>query len=280
MKHCLKALKQQSSQQFQASVSQPNYKLENQQSIQQQIPMQPQKPKLHGRLSLTICVAILVLIVISVTVLHMNIRNHMMATGEATQPARSIQQLTSQPTAPFLTTKPSPVVSTTTANVGESVLGGTLSSFIAKFGQPNNHSSSGIPHFQRCSNSDVDQLILSQKSLESTLGPITSIDVQACTSTLWHIAQATNICSSYFPPDVKYQLSISIADTQGQHASVDRVYYSAKLASIFASDNFTDANGKLVQPGLFDIEYRPNSNNDTSYVDSCTIQLGVRQTNG
>ena len=160
------------------------------------------------------------------------------------------------------------------------VLGGTLSAFIAKFGQSNDHSSNGMPHFQRCSSTNVDQLILSQMSLENTLGPIISIVAQACTSTSWHLAQATAVCLSYFPSDAKYLRSVQIAGTQGQFASVDKIYYSATLAHVFAADNFTDVNGKSVQPGLFDVDYRPNSNNDTSYVDSCTIRLGIRQTNG
>src|SRR5260370_15987044 len=42
-------------------------------------------------------------------------------------------------------------------NAGPAVLGGTLDAFIAKFGSPNDHSSAGLPHFERFGNSNIAQ---------------------------------------------------------------------------------------------------------------------------
>ncbi len=92
--------------------------------------------------------------------------------------------------------------------------------------------------------------------------------------------QAPAICSSYLPADAKYQKSVQIPATDTKFASVDKIYYSATLAHEFTADNFTDANQNPVKPGLFDIDYLYASDNDTSHIDSCNIQLGTQQTNG
>jgi hypothetical protein len=159
------------------------------------------------------------------------------------------------------------------------VLGASLNAFIAKFGQPNDHSSSGMPHFERCGNSNTDQLILSQISIENVSGPITSVLVASCSSS-WSTSQATAACSLYFPPDAKYQRSIQIPGNQGQFANVDKIYYSATLAHTFAADNFTDANQNMVQPGLFDVDYLYAGSDFNSPIDDCQILLGTQQTGG
>ncbi len=267
---------------FQMPSSQSGSEPQHQQLPQHQPHMPPRKPKSRNRHWLIICIVVLVLIVIGAA-FRVGKSNQATTMSKATQPASTVQQqqTTKQP-APKPTSAKSSPTSTVITNAGAPVLGGTLSAFIAKFGQPNDHSSNGMPHFQRCGNSNVDQLILSQISRDNTSDSITSIVVQACTSTSWYLAQATAVCLSYFPSDAKYQRSVQIVGTRGQFASVDKIYYSATLAHVFAMDNFkfTDVNGKAVQPGLFDVDYRPNSNNDTSYIDSCTIQLGTQQTNG
>src|SRR5258706_4327340 len=58
--------------------------------------------------------------------------------------------------------------------------------------------------------------------------------------------------------------------------SVDKIYYSAMLAHTFAADNFTDNNGTLVQPGLFDVNYFYVSNNDTSHFNELLKRPMVR----
>jgi hypothetical protein len=85
-------------------------------------------------------------------------------------------------------------------------------------------------------------------------------------------------CSTFFPADAVYQKTVTIPGSSSQLPALDKIYYSATLAHEFAADNFTDANQNPVKPGLFDANYLYVSNNDTSHVDSCTIQLGTQQT--
>ncbi len=184
------------------------------------------------------------------------------------------------PTAtPTSTPIPSPTpkhTATTIKNAGPAVLGGTLDAFIAKFGPPNDHSSAGMPHFNRCGNSNIDQLILLQDSYGGTsTHHIISVTVQACTSTSWTMSLAQANCSSFFPADAVYKRTVQVDNT-----SIDKIYFSATLAHEFTPDNFTDANSNQVQPGLFDVNYLYVSNTDLSHIDSCNVQLGTQQTQG
>ena len=141
----------------------------------------------------------------------------------------------------------------TIANAGPAILGASLDAFIAKFGQPNTHSTDGEPHFNGCNNSTVDQLIVSQVSLESNAGPITAITAQACTP--WTASFANTYCSSFLPSDAKYERSVNHPASSSQFASTDKIYYSAALAQEFAAEDFSDGSGDGVQPGLFDVNY-------------------------
>lgn len=213
--------------------------------------------------------------------------------GQSTPITQATQAPTVQPTAtpsptpspiPTATATPSPIPSPTpsptpSTNTGAAVLGGSLNAFIAKFGQPNDHSDPGMPHFKRCSNSNIDQIILMQEN-DSSSGLIVSILAAGCTSTSWTTQFANAYCSTLLPSDAKYQRSVQIPGSSTQFASVDKIYSSATLAKAFTADNFTDVNGNLVQPGLFDVDYLYASNADTSHVDSCNLQLGTQQTQG
>lgn len=163
----------------------------------------------------------------------------------------------------------------TITNAGPAILGGSLDAFIAKYGQPNTHSADSEPHFKGCSNSSVDQLILSQVSLESDAGPITSITAQACTP--WTTSFATTYCTSFLPPDAKYERSVNRPASSSQFASIDKIYYSATLAQEFAAEDFSDGSGDGVQPGLFDVNYLYANNTDMSHIGSCQLQLGTQQ---
>ncbi len=178
---------------------------------------------------------------------------------------------TSKPN-PTPTSTPTPTA-TAVKNAGPAVLGGTVDAFIAKFGPPNDHSSAGLPHFNRCGNSNIDQLILLQDSYGGTSAHIIAVTVQACTSTSWTMSLATAMCSSFYPADAVYKRTVQVGDT-----SIDKIYFSATLAHKFTPDNFTDANSNPVQPGLFDVNYLYASNTDTSHIDSCDIDLGTQQT--
>jgi hypothetical protein len=159
---------------------------------------------------------------------------------------------------------------------GTAILGAQVSTFTAKFGQPNDHSSPGQIHLARCGNSNTDQLILSPLSAASTTGPIASILYAPCAT--WTVSMAESLCSTFYPTDAVYQKTVNIAGSASRFPAVVKVYYSATLAREFGADNFTDANKNTVKPGLFDASYLYENSNDTTHVGSCNIQLGTRQT--
>jgi len=163
-----------------------------------------------------------------------------------------------------------------TPNSSTAILGAQLSTFTAKFGQQNDHSSPGQMHLARCRNSNTDQLILSQSSSASTTGPITAILYASCST--WTVSTAESSCSIFFPADAVYQKTVTIPGSASQFPAFDKIYYSATLAHEFAASNFTDANKNPVKPGLFDVSYLYENSNDTSHIGSCNIQLGTKQT--
>ena len=163
-----------------------------------------------------------------------------------------------------------------TLNTGTAILGSQLSTFIAKFGQQNDHSSPGQIHLARCGNSNTDQLILSQFAASSSTGPISSVLYAPCST--WTVSTAESLCSKFFPADAAYQKTVIIPGSASQFPAFDKVYYSATLAREFSADNFTDAHKNPVKPGLFDVSYLYENNNDTTHIGSCNIQLGTRQT--
>lgn len=161
----------------------------------------------------------------------------------------------------------------TITNAGPAVLGASIDAFIAKFGQPDARSTDSTPHFKACNNSSVDQIVLSQVSIESDTGPITTITAQACTP--WISSFATTYCSSFLPSDAKYEKSVQHPASSGQPASIDKIYYSQSLAQEFAAEDFSDGSGNGVQPGLFDVNYLYAS--DTSHIGGCQLALGTQQ---
>ena len=80
------------------------------------------------------------------------------------------------------------------------------------------------------------------------------------------------------PSDAVFQKRVDIAGSASQLGSFDMIYFSTTLAKKFTADQFTDVNGNAVKPGLFDINYLYNDNNDFSHINSCSIQLGTQQT--
>jgi hypothetical protein len=162
-----------------------------------------------------------------------------------------------------------------TLHTGTAILGAQLSTFTAKFGQQNDHSSPGQIHLARCGNSNTDQLILSQLPVASSTKPITSILYASCST--WTISTAESLCSKFFPADAIYQKTVIIPGSASQFPAFDKVYYSATLAREFGAVNFTDANKNPVKPGLFDVSYLYENSSDTTHIGSCNVQLGTRQ---
>jgi hypothetical protein len=119
---------------------------------------------------------------------------------------------------------------------GPTVLGGTLGAFVAKFGQPNDHSIDGQPHFQRYQDSNVDYLILLQAPGQNSFSQtIASVDVQADEGKPWNITTAEAICRSFMPSDAVFQKRVDIAGSTDisirklrhdllQHNTCKRIY--------------------------------------------------------
>ncbi|HYX50151.1 MAG TPA: hypothetical protein VE843_10440 [Ktedonobacteraceae bacterium] len=162
-----------------------------------------------------------------------------------------------------------------TQNAGIAILGAQLSTFTAKFGQQNDHSSPGQIHLARCGNSNTDQLIITQLSGASSKDPIASILYASCST--WTVSMAESLCSKFFPADAVYQKTVTIPGSLSHFPAFDKIYYSATLAHEFAAGNFMDANKNPVKPGLFDASYLYENNNDTAHIGSCNIELGTRQ---
>jgi hypothetical protein len=163
-----------------------------------------------------------------------------------------------------------------TQNAGVAILGASLSTFTAKFGQSNNHSSPGQMHLARCKNSNTDQLILAQLSLGSPTEPVTSLLYASCST--WTVTTAESLCSKFFPTDAVYQKTLTIPGSSSNFPALDKIYYSATLAHEFAAATFIDANKNLVKPGLFDVNYLYENMNDTTHIGSCNVQVGTQQT--
>ncbi len=163
-----------------------------------------------------------------------------------------------------------------TQNGGVAILGAPLSTFTAKFGQANDHSSPGQLHLARCKGSNTDQLILAQLSLASSTGPITSILYASCST--WTVTSAESLCTKFFPADAVYQKTVAIPGSSSHFPAFDKIYYSVTLAHEFMAAAFIDANKNHIKPGLFDVNYLYEGINDTEHIGSCNIQLGTQQT--
>lgn len=104
-----------------------------------------------------------------------------------------------------------------TLNSGTAILGAKISTFTAKCGQQNDHSSPGQMHLARCGNSNTDQLILTRLSTASTTGPVTSILYASCSK--WAVSTAESLCSKIFPTDAIYQKTVTIPGSASQFPS-------------------------------------------------------------
>lgn len=156
------------------------------------------------------------------------------------------------------------------ATHGTPRLGAPLTDFVGKYGQPNDHSSAGQPHFLRSNTSNVDGLILS-----NLYGPnVDSVTVQRINNETWTMSQAQAVCLAYAPADAHKVRQVSLTNSTG----IDVLYTSAQLAHAgFPASAFTDANQNPVAAGTFDVQYLTNTDGS---VDSCSLMLGAQQTQG
>lgn len=175
-------------------------------------------------------------------------------------------------------TSPTIIRPTATPQPGAAVLGAPGAAFIAKLGQPNGHSTSTTLHFQTYSGSNVDGLIVSLGLNNGT--PLRAYEVLASAppSHLWSMSAARPICEQYRPTDSSLVQKVNVLDSSSALLGEDDVYRSAILASEFPAGAFLDANNNVTAPGTFDIFYLYETPNDTSRIDSCSLDLGSSQT--
>lgn len=197
------------------------------------------------------------------------------ACGGATQSPSSTEVAKASPT-PITQSKYNPTAYSVTH--GTPHLGGPLSDFTGKYGQPNDHSVQGQPHFLRDATSPADGLILAQYVDNTGYSQlIDSVLVQAVNGETWTITDAEAVCMAYAPNDAHMVKKVTILDTSGQVSGIDMVFMSIILAHTFPADAFTDVNQKPVRAGMFDVDYLYAGDGGQD-ISSCDMELGATQT--
>ena len=184
------------------------------------------------------------------------------------------------PTATPLVT--SPAASTThtstptqhrvTATHGTPRLGGLLSDFVGRYGQPNDHSDKTSYHFLRAANGPTDGLIAWSLNTART-NHVNDVTVAPTGTMQWTSSDAKAKCMTFAPADAHLKQRFDYADGKGY----DLVYTSTQLAHDFPANEFTDASAvNQVRAGTFDVSYLYTS--DGRHIDSCDMIIGEQQT--
>jgi hypothetical protein len=133
-------------------------------------------------------------------------------------------------------------------------LGSDISTFIARYGRPNDHSvpSYGLFYFKRYPQSNTDFLIITDDTGDGGVYATRAEDVtvqapKTDTGYGWSQIEAGMICGAFFPRDAVFQRRVERFD------GYDTIYFSASVAKLFPTTAFTDFNNNQVQAGLFDV---------------------------
>ena len=186
-------------------------------------------------------------------------------------PTFTVQATTAAPTA--TATQPVPTAthaSGSTATHGTPRLGGPLSDFIGKYGQPNDHTSPPLYHFLRAANGPADGLIIDVDVVTNLVDDISWANTN---STGWTQSDAKVQCMAFGPSDAHYKQKYPLSSNSGY----DLVYTSTSLAHLFQANEFTDGSGNMVAAGTFDVSYLYA--NDGSHIGDCEMIIGAQQTN-
>lgn len=201
------------------------------------------------------------------------------ATGVDVTPTAQSQG--SQPTSatnPTQQPTQAPPTATVAPSSGPVLLGSDIGAFTAKFGQPNDHSTTntGQYHYQRYPNSNIDHYIITTDTPDGGVytNRVYFITVQSTDQGPgWTMAEASRECGAFLPADAKYKQQIPVATGP----ALDKIYYSASLAKLFPASSFTDAKQNTVKAGMFDVQYLYKDASE-KFVDSCAILIGEQQT--
>jgi len=175
---------------------------------------------------------------------------------------------TAAPTQQAKTTNTAPAGSTEQARLGAS-----LPAFIARYGQPNDHTEAGNGdyHFARYPGENTDSIIVHTDIFDSGSYARKVEDVTAAApESNWTQTQSDTVCLALLPVDAHYQSRVQLNSATGY----DKIYYSASLAKTFPADAFTDTNNNPTRPGLFDVQYLTNSDGT---INDCELSLGTQQ---
>jgi len=180
---------------------------------------------------------------------------------------------TSQPPA-----KPTAATGNLIATYGTPRLGGPVSDFIGKYGNPDAGCAtcaSGVYNFQRYQGTQIDYI---STMLTDANGRTNTFDVSAPPNSEWDVATATALCESFGPSDVNYDHPVQVLQSS-DGTSVERVYKSVWLAGQLAAGDWQDLNTMSgstdLPPGTFDIFYTYPSS--PSKVSDCSLEAGIQR---
>ncbi|MFL5624337.1 MAG: hypothetical protein ACJ788_01940 [Ktedonobacteraceae bacterium] len=210
----------------------------------------------------------------------------------ANNPAPAAQAPTSTPTPTFTTqattavptataTQPAPTATHATGSSsvthGTPRLGGPVSDFIGKYGQPDTGCgtcAAGVYNFQRIQGTQIDYI---STMLTDANGHVNGFIVQGPDAG-WDASTASAICESFGPSDVNYDRPVQVLQSS-DGSSVEKVYKSAWLAGQLAVGDFQDgnttSNNTDLPPGTFDIDYTYPSG--PSKVSDCSLDAGIQR---
>lgn len=195
------------------------------------------------------------------------------ACGDATSTAQAGQPTSTanpaaQATHPASTATASGIAPTS----GPALLGADIGTFVAQYGQPNDHTDVKIGqyHFQRYGDSNVDAFIVATDLTDGNAYLHRVDDITAASpSAGWTSSEASAKCAVFFPRDAVYKRQVA---TQN---GIDKIYFSQSLASLFPASAFTDAQQNAVKAGYFDVLYLARTD---GMIDDCDIIIGEQQT--
>jgi hypothetical protein len=168
------------------------------------------------------------------------------------------------------TTTPTRIPTPTPSKVTVPHLGGAITDFIAKYGQPVDHSDPYTYGWFRGNNGD-------SLRVSTLIDPhhVDEIDVQAVNGDMSNTASASALCTAFNPNDARQLRRVPVTDPSGLDSGFDVVYISSSLAREDTSDQYQDSQQNNVTPGTFDIKY--NYMRGTQSIGSCEVLIGDQQ---
>lgn len=175
------------------------------------------------------------------------------------------------------TTKSTAAPGKLAATYGTPRLGGPVSDFIGRYGQPDTSCATctgGTYNFRRIQGTQTDYI---STMFTDANGHVNGFLVQS-PNVDWDVATATALGESFGPSDVNYDHPLKVLQSS-DGSIVEKVYKSAWLAEQLAKSNFQDENtmsGNTDLPhGTFDSDYFYSSS--PSKVSDCSLSAGIQQ---